>query len=82
MASNIYTRDTVDGQTTYSRKGTQGRKPSGLGTARKHRLYLDDEMKLDELKKNLGQYYNENEIVRTAVRIYLSNSVGTELVNP
>lgn len=30
MASNTFTRDTVDGKRTYSRKGTQGRKPSGL----------------------------------------------------
>jgi hypothetical protein len=27
MASNIYTRHTVTGKTTYTRKGTQGRKP-------------------------------------------------------
>jgi hypothetical protein len=27
MASNIYIRETVNGATTYTRKGTQGRKP-------------------------------------------------------
>lgn len=27
MASNIYTRDTIDGPVQYQRKGTQGRKP-------------------------------------------------------
>ena len=29
MASNTYTRHTITGPRIYSRKGTQGRKPSG-----------------------------------------------------
>lgn len=72
MASNTYPRTTVDGKTTwYSRKGTQGRKSSGLGKPELYRLYAEDEKKLLILKEKLGAYYNKNEIVRQAVRLTL-----------
>ena len=80
MASNVYRRTTADGKTTaYSRKGTQGRKPSGLGNPELYRLYAEDEKKLLILKEKLGNYYNKNEIVREAVRLALE-TVYIELV--
>lgn len=80
MASNLYTRTTADGKTTqHTRKGTQGRKPSGLGKPELYRLYAEDEEKLSILKEKLGIYYNKNEIVRQAVRLALE-TVYTELV--
>jgi hypothetical protein len=80
MASRNYLQHYADGTSKWFVRKRQGRIPSGLGSARKHRLYIEDENKLMELKKSLGQYYNENEIVRMAVHVYLSNSVGTELL--
>ena len=63
----------------HTRKGTQGRKPSGLGKPELYRLYAEDEEKLSILKEKLGIYYNKNEIVRQAVRLALE-TVYTELV--
>ena len=71
MASNTFTRHTITGPRTYSRKGTQGRKPSGLGKPELYRLYAEDEEKLLILKEKLGTYYNKNEIVRQAVHLAL-----------
>lgn len=80
MASNIYTRKTVDGKVTaYSRKGSQGRKPSGLGKPELYRLFAKDEEILKLLKIKLGNYYNKNEIVRNAVHRAIE-SIYTELV--
>ena len=76
MASNIYE---VNG-TEYRRSVRQGRKPSGLGRPEKYRLYKKDEECLLILKSNLGEYYNKNEIVRIAVKLYLDNFVPTELL--
>jgi hypothetical protein len=80
MASKTYKQNYVDGSSKWFTRKRQGRKPSGLGKLKKYRLYANDEDKLMELKASLGQYYNENEIVRNAVHLYLNNSVGTELV--
>lgn len=79
MASNIYTRHTITGSQKFTRKGTQGRKPSGLGKPELYRLYAEDEEKLLILKEKLGMYYNKNEIVRQAVRLALE-TVYTELL--
>jgi len=79
MASNTFTRHTITGPRTYSRKGTQGRKPSGLGKPELYRLYAEDEKKLLVLKEKLGCYYNKNEIVRQAVHLALE-TIYTELV--
>jgi hypothetical protein len=80
MASNIYTRATVDGKVTaYSRKGSQGRKPSGLGKPKLYRLFAKDEEILRLLEIRLGEYYNENEIVREAVHKAVE-SIYTELL--
>lgn len=80
MASNIYDRITVDGKTTrYSRRGTQGRKSSGLGKPKLYRLFASDEEILKQLESKMGEYYNENEIVRQAVHKAVE-SIYTELV--
>ena len=79
MSSKTYLQHYADGSAKWFTRKKQGRKPSGLGKLKKYRLYADDEIRLIELKEKLGQYYNENEIIRNAVRLYL-NSVGTELV--
>jgi len=80
MASNKYSRKTVDGKTTwYSREGSQGRKPSGLGKPKLYRLFASDEEILKLLEIKLGDYYNENEIVRDAVHKAVE-SVYTELL--
>ena len=76
MASNIYE---VNG-TEYRRSVRQGRKPSGLGKSEKYRLYKKDEERLLIVKSNLGEYYNKNEIVRIAVKLYLDNFIPTELL--
>ena len=77
MASNIYE---VNGK-KYKRSVKQGRTPYGLGKPKKYRLHEGDERRLLIMKSNLGEYYNENEIVRTAVKLYLDNFVPTELLN-
>lgn len=82
MASKAYLQHYADGTSKWFMRKRQGRIPSGLGTARKYRLFIEDENKLMELKKSLGKYYNENEIVRIAVHFYLSNFVPTELAKP
>jgi len=80
MANNTYLRQTVDGKTTaYTRKGTQGRKPSGLGKPKLYRLFAEDEKILKLLEIKLGSYYNENEIVRNAVHKAVE-SIYTEFV--
>ena len=80
MSTNVYKRTTADGITTaYSRKGTQGRKPSGLGKPKLYRLFASDEEILKLLEMKLGKYYNENEIVRDAVHKAVE-SIYTELV--
>jgi len=81
VSSNTYTRHTITGTRTYSRKGSQGRKPSGLGKPELYRLYVEDEKKLLILKEKLGLYYNKNEIVRQAVHLALE-TIYTELVKP
>jgi hypothetical protein len=83
MASNFYSVETMDGKTIlYKRENIQGRKPSGLGEIKKYRLYESDERKLKILKSKLGYLYNENEIVREAVKNYLCNSIPLELLIP
>ena len=80
MAPNIYQRRTADSKITwYTRKGTQGRKPSGLGKPKLYRLFESDEEILKLLEIKLGDYYNENEIVRNAVHKAVE-SIYTELV--
>jgi len=76
MSSNCYE---INGH-KYKRSIRQGRRPSGLGKLRKYRLYSKDEERLEIIKKNLGYLYNENEIIRTALKIYLDNFVPTELL--
>jgi len=78
MASNTYEIN----RKKYTRSVKQGRKPSGLGEPEKYRLYESDEKRLLVMKSNLGEYFNKNEIVRTAVRLYLDNFVPTELLIP
>ena len=80
MASKTVTRKFVDGsEKTFQRK-KQGRKPSGLGKLNKYRLYKNDEKRLLILKDKLGKYYNKNEIIHSAVKIYLDNFVPPELL--
>ena len=83
MAANIYTRTTADGETRkYNRSGTQGRKPSGLSKPFLIRIYSADVERMTLLAANLGEYWNQNDFVREAVRLRLdelSNSVYTEL---
>ena len=79
MTHNTYTRHTITGSRQFTRKGTQGRKPSGLGKPELYRLYAEDEEKLLILKEKLGTYYNKNEIVRQAVHLALE-TVYTELL--
>ena len=81
MASNTYTIKAIDGSVqTYKRHTKQGRKSSGLGKPKLVRLREDDEKVLQMMKEMLGYLYNENEIIRNAVHVYLSNSVYTELL--
>ena len=81
MASKTYVQVYEDGTSeTVRRSVSQGRKPSGLGRAEKFRLYESDNKRLEVLKARLGRFFNKNEIVRDAVKMYLDNSVGTELV--
>ena len=80
MASKTYTQHYVDGTKKDFQRKKQGRKPSGLGKLDKYRLYEKDEERLLILKDKLGSYYNKNEIVRNAVKIYLDNFVPTELL--
>jgi hypothetical protein len=81
MASNLYTRKTADGKiTTYTRKGTQGRKPIGLSKPKLYRLSESTRRELDELKIKFGYLYNENEIIRFAAEKHI-HSIYTELVN-
>lgn len=75
MASKIYTRTTVDGETkTYSRKG-QGRKPRGLikwsGYLSKKSLEI-----IEEHVKPLRPYYDVSTVIREALDKYIM----TELV--
>ena len=79
MAHNIYTRHTVSGSTTYSRKGTQGRKPIGLGYPKLYRLYDETNVKLATIKEVLGTYYNENDLIREAAKKHV-DFIYTELV--
>jgi hypothetical protein len=79
MASNIYTRHTITGDTMHTRKGTQGRKPSGLGKPKLYRLYNKTNEKLAAISEILGYLYNENEIVREAVEKHV-DFIYTELV--
>ena len=80
MASNTYTRTTVNNKTSsYTRKGTQGRKPSGLGKPKLYRLKNETVEKLVVIAEKLGQYYNENEIIREAVEKHV-DCIYTELV--
>jgi len=81
MASNIFTRKTVDGKiSTYTRKGTQGRKSSGLGKPKLYRLDDETNLMLAYISTRLGYFYNENEIIRTATRKYVE-TIYTELLN-
>jgi hypothetical protein len=80
MSSKCCLQYYADGTSKWFKRNKQGRRPSGLGKLEKYRLYTEDEEMLAIMKKNLGQYYNKNEIVRTAVHIYLCNSVPTELL--
>ena len=80
MASKIVVRSFADGSIRAFQRKKQGRKPSGLGKLDKYRLYEKDEERLLILKDKLGSYYNKNEIVRNAVKIYLDNFVPTELL--
>lgn len=57
----------------------QGRRPSGLGKPQLVRLYAADREKLEYIKGRLGSFYNENEIIRDAVRLHLE-SIYTELL--
>ena len=80
MASNTYQRRTVDGViTTYTRKGTQGRKPSGLAKPKLYRLDTETRIKLDYISTRLGDFMNENEIVREGVKNHVE-SIYTELL--
>ena len=82
MSSNLYSRITVDGkETAYTRKGSQGRKPSGLGKPFLIRLDMDSEVELIREADKLGYYWNKNDFIRSAVREKLNNSIYTELVN-
>jgi len=62
------------------REAKQGRKPSGLGRIKAVRLFKESEKMLDELRVACGEYWNENEFIRMAVREKLSNNVYIELV--
>ena len=80
MASNIYTRQTAGGKISqYSRKGTQGRKPIGIGKPKLYRLYNETNEKLSVISEKLGYLYNESEIVREAVKKHV-DFIYTELV--
>jgi hypothetical protein len=80
MSSNTYKRKTIDGNIeTYTRKGTQGRKPSGLAKPKLYRLDIETIAMLDYISTRLGYLYNENEIIRTATKKYVE-SVYTELL--
>jgi predicted transcriptional regulator len=80
MSSLIGTQSHVDGTTTkYRRAKKQGRKSSGLGKPTLYRLYKETEMKLKELRPKFGYLYNENQIVRDAVKKAV-DSIYTELV--
>ena len=80
MASKTYVQRYADGTSKEFKRKKQGRKSSGLGKLEKYRLYEEDNRRLEILKNKLGYLYNKNEIVRIAVKIYLDNSVGTELL--
>jgi len=81
MAANYYRQHTADGKSHIARRSKkQGRRPSGLAPAQLVRLYSDDKIKLAQIAEKLGYLYNENEIIRSAVRAHL-NSVYTELLN-
>lgn len=74
MASNTYSRKTVDGKTTtYSRKGTQGRKPMGLAKVEKIQLFAEDDEALKKIAKQFGYYWNRTEFIRNAVHSAIIN---------
>lgn len=73
MASNTFTRDTVDGKQTYSRKGTQGRKPIGLAKVEKIQLFVEDDEALKKMAEQLGYYWNRTEFIRHAVHLAILN---------
>lgn len=66
----------------YTRKVKQGRKPSGLAKPQLVRLYADDVAELKRRADLMGEYWNENEFIRQAVRkaIEDSRSIYTELL--
>ena len=81
MASKTYTQAYEDGTIKAVRRSVrQGRKPTGLGRAEKFRLYESDNKRLETLKEVLGYFFNKNEIVIDAVKMYLDNYVPTESV--
>lgn len=76
MASNDFERVTISGTSSFSRKGTQGRKKI-FGKKYGQRLFEGDEQKI----KNLG--YSKNDFVRLATHKFLldlENNGYTELV--
>ena len=82
MASKTVIRTFADGSKKEYKRCRQGRKTSGLGKPEKFRLFEEDNRRLEILKNKLGYLYNKNDIVRIAVKIYLDNSVPTELLKP
>lgn len=80
MSSLIGTQSHVDGTITkYRRANKQGRKSMGLGKPKLIRLYDETEKKLEELRPQFGYLYNENQIVRDAVKKAV-DLIYTELV--
>jgi hypothetical protein len=80
MASNLYTQARADGTSQITRRSQkQGRKSSGLADPKLYRLFAEDVEILKLLEIKLGEYYNENEIVRNAVHRAVE-SVYTELL--
>ena len=80
MATKIYIQHTADGKSHIAQRSVkQGRKPQGLGAAFVQRLDLETEEKLLEIKSLLGDYYNKNEIVRSAAKKHV-DFIYTELL--
>lgn len=74
MASNIYTRTTADGKTTtFSRKGTQGRKKMGLAPVEKIQLFSEDDEVLKQKALEFGYYWNRTDFIRQAVHYAILN---------
>lgn len=83
MASNIYTRTTADGKTTtFSRKGTQGRKPLpdelrkvkfSARVSKWTKKHVEEEAKKHNMKPS---FYAD-----LALSLFSIDNVGQELVN-